>query len=263
MIYLTIDVHQDTMLSNEQVLLKPKTEFMCFIEMYNKVILENDIKVNLFITALSFLEHKDFYLNIANSNLIKIGAHGYDSYRFTYLNRFHPIHNKLVKKILNKYRKYGVFNVEELDVVKTLNTLRAELEVDTWRTHGYRSDFSLYKVLAKNDIRAVSDRKCKNLDIRLNRFGLKEFFINTPPDHEHLIHGTQSRTWSGDIFGSKRLNAEAYYENLLKVVKINVSNGLDSTILLHPNCQYMIDNNYITLNEFISNVKTIDVFSFI
>ena len=251
------------MLSNEQVLLAPITEFMCFEKLYNDVILHNNIKVNLFITALSFLEHTDFYLKAANSNLIKIGAHGYDSYRFTYLSRFHPIHNNLVKKFLNKYRKYGIFGAEELDVEKTLKILRKELEVDTWRTHGYRSDFSLYKVLIKNEIRAVSDRKCKNLDTRINRFGLKEYFINTPPDHEHLIHGMQSRTWSGDIFGSKRLNVEEYYDLLLKVIQNNVSNGLDSTILLHPNCQYMIDSNYISLNEFISKVQTIDEFNFI
>lgn len=251
------------MLSNEQALIKPITEFNCFEKLYNNVVLTNNIKTNIFITALSFLEHADFYLNIANSNLIKIGAHGYDSYRFTYLRRSHPIHFNLMKKFLNKYRKYGIINAEKLDVTKTLTILRKDLEVDTWRTHGYRSDFSLYKILAKNGIRAVSDRKCKNLDTRMNRFGLKEYFINTPPDHEHLIHGKQALTWSGDIFGSKRLHAEEYYDLLFKVIKINVTNGLDSTILLHPNCQYMIDNSYITLNKFISKVQKIDEFSFI
>jgi hypothetical protein len=264
MLFLSFDIHQDNMGSGEQDYIYPLTEFQCFQKLYLNVILKVNAKANLFVTAESFLEHRESYLDYLDDGLIKIGAHGYDAYRFNYLHRLHPMRLPITRKILNKFRKYALQSVERLDVKKTLGIMRKDIEVDMWRTHGYRSSPSLYRILKENEITFISDRKCLNIDIEFNRFGLTEYYINTPPDHEHLIHGPQcTEHWGGDVFGNKRKGLEEYFQLLIESVSHNKSLGLNSTILLHPNCQYIADDSLEILHDTLQYLKSIDDFCWI
>ena len=146
MIFLSFDIHQNTMGSKEQDYIYPLTEFECFQKLYSDVLLKLQIKVNLFVTAESYIENRKSYLDYLDDNLIKIGAHGYDAYRFNYLHSLHPMRLTLVKKFLNKFRRYALPAVEKLDVAKTLNVMRQDIKIDMWRTHGYRSSPSLYNI---------------------------------------------------------------------------------------------------------------------
>jgi len=243
MIYLTCDLHHDTLQTGNQKF-SDRNELSLALD-FAKELKNRDINATFFFTGRSLHEEPEKVIPIMNFKNIEVGGHTY--------NAFEPqLFHRIWKKLTGNYN--GPYFYEYLDVWHTKKIIKEKLGVSikVWRNHMYMHGKNTNKILARNGIKLCSDGVKKGA---LNKNNVQDGVLNIPiniiPDHEHLIHAERTEDWIkswikrynwSDDFGSDSYYIKDWEKLVINQIVENESLGLDSVIIIHPITMYLCDN---------------------
>jgi len=253
MIVITGDVHHMSMKGADQQYLK-QTEPQ-ITEEYIDIITSYDLKVTLFVTGKAIEEEPDVFHRISKNPLVEFGGHNYYTFQPKWL--YGGVFGKLMGS------NCGPKPFQNWEIKKTINKFRDVLDIDivSWRDHGYRHDNNTYLLLAKNGIKVVSDEVGPGFKRYRTKEGIISLPVNTPPDHDHLFHAglTEKKAENYKLINNKfevgLINSEQWLDMLFQQFEANIKNDIISTFLLHPACMKILDD-FKTLKKICSNLKS-------
>lgn len=275
-IFLTGDVHDMSMGREDQAWLKQHTrltEIECALK-YAELAGRYHLKLTLFLSGNLVENELPAVKQLAAMKHVEIGGHTYNAF-------LPPWRHLLFDVVFRSY--YGPRSCQKADIRKTVELLNHHLNspVRAWRTHGYRSDETTLSLLPAFGIEVISDEVSPAAGIRKIPGGLLSLPINTPPDHEHLRHGSFSednnewehllirsvfnitrvplkratlKRFAKEIvkrglfvktplqaFGEQRLDFPEWWQWVNRYIKRGLEHHGFATLLLHPVCWEILD----------------------
>lgn len=179
MIFLSGDVHN--WLSSKTPSAHGGTSEPSIAVSYARLAADAEVKITLFITGRALAQQAGEIQTLASFGNVELGAHGWDSFR----------NHRLRTGLWCLFgSRYGPRLYQKIEIKKTLRTFETLLgRIPTvWRGHAYYADRNTYPLLKTFGIRVVSDR-IGDHSISEELPGLWSVPINTPPDHDSLVHG--------------------------------------------------------------------------
>ena len=264
MICLTGDIHHISLKTKEQKFLSSGETEVKIAERFLKIIEKYRVKVTFFITGKTFDEEWNDLKKIVSSSFVEIGGHTYSGIPAGKIY-------KLWCKIKNGYLPthsptYGSLFKQKRDIKKMIEVVKkkADLNIISWRSHGYIHDENTYIILSKMGIKIVSDEiSSKKIYPEKIKEGLISVPINVIPDHDHIYHAHRDKDfvekakrvgYGKDDFGIDSYDIKTWGEMVIEQVYRIEKNGGIATILMHPLCMYLSD-------EFKTAEKLINFFS--
>ncbi len=226
-IAITGDVHH--YLGNHP---KEKNEHF-FTEEYVEIISQEEIKATLFVTGKSIEQHQKHWHSLSKDYPVEFGGHTY--YAFQPSSIFYAY-----KDLLGRFgHTYGPVLYQLMDISKTVKAFeKADIPINSWRTHGYRGDKVTGKLLPDFGIKYVSELKMVP----------SEELINLPitcyPD-DH-------------VFLSSLIQKKYDPEREMKKVKESIFEAIeqrkDVILQLHPSSMRVYDD-FSSLKQIIKKLK--------
>jgi hypothetical protein len=192
MIFLTGDVHHMS-LNDPDHDYSDITEVEAAVK-YAKIAKKHGIKVTLFLTGKCFMEEPDNIKELLKYDNVEIGGHTWNAFRFR------PFHY-ISRVALGSF--YGPKFYQRWDIKKTLDIIEVKTgeKCRSWRGHAYHGDSITEELLAKHEIKVVTNEVHPEAKIKELNNGLLSLPINTLPDHEHIYHGHKTRKFvERDLF---------------------------------------------------------------
>lgn len=294
-IFITGDVHQMDIGGNDQkeLINKGMTEVDCALK-YARLALKYDMKVTLFLSALVVKNESEKVKELCTFKNVEIGGHTYNSLQPHLKHLF-------FEKVCGSY--YGSEKYQYNDIYFTIKAIKKYigLDIQSWRTHAYRSDLTTFQILEKLGLKYLSDEVLSNSEIKKNG-NLISIPINTPPDHEHLIHGESDNSvnfcYEQEIrkkpisffsipnknkyayrflieifkkilniktpilpFGNFKLKSDKWQEWVLDTTLDQLNRHGFATLLLHPSCMEVLDG-MLTFEEILNSLSSMNTMKF-
>ncbi len=249
MICLTGDVHQRSFQG-------PDTRYSRYTEaqlarLYCEIAERYNVKVTLFVTGRTCLEESEEIQRLSQYDHCEIGGHTFSAFRS-------PLHI-LWKRLFSS--PLGPRFYQERDIRRTVSLIEQTIgkKIRTWRNHGYLHNGHTYALLADYGIQIVSDAVSPMIyRAELVSDRLFSLPINTPPDHEILLHGKYLPGHRKPKRLVGRCTVEQWGERIQKkIIEIEEQGGV-ATILAHPLCMEVADEmkTFKKLCQFLSRFPT-------
>lgn len=242
MIVLTGDVHHASLATNDQR--HSDIDEVTAAECYVEVATRHEMKVTLFVTGRTALEHRSGLTALARRPAVEIGGHTFDAYRI-------PLWLRPLRRLSRS--PHGFRSWQQQDIQRTRSALLEVVgrSITSWRNHAYLSDRHTPELLGAAGVRVWSDQVDPVARApRPGPAGLTVLPINVMPDHEHLYHAHRTVSWVSrwqrryrftDGFGSESYTPERWADQVAtRALEISRAGGV-ATILAHPLCQYLAD----------------------
>lgn len=239
MIVLTGDVHHASMRTRDQRYLtgtEPESALR-----FAEIAAAQDVRVTLFVTGRAVAEEPAVLRRTQELGNVELGGHGYNARHPRWLYR-------------TSHRLLGLGNgpawFQEREIRRTiavcLDTLGVRIR--SWRDHGYYRDRNTYRLLERNGIGTVSDEVGPDpLGPSMVGADLCSLPVNTPPDHDHIVHGdVGARASAGTRLARSRfspvlLSAAEWLAQVRETALRIIEQGGVATILAHPACMQIAD----------------------
>lgn len=190
MIFVTGDVHDPAMGGADQAWLARHglpDEVAC-AEKFARIAERHGVPVTLFLTGRCAPAAPDALRRLAANPLVELGGHTW--------NGLQPAWRHMLRERRDG-SFYGSAPAQRADVTRTLGALGAAAgrPITLWRTHAFRGDRVTLEVIEDQGVRVVSDRV--DPEGRIEHVGrrLVSVPVNTPVDHDHMLHGAFTRSW--------------------------------------------------------------------
>jgi peptidoglycan/xylan/chitin deacetylase (PgdA/CDA1 family) len=201
---------------------------------YSEIAARYGVKVTLFITGKACRQEADLIGELSRMPNCELGGHTYCAFR----SPLHWLWRRLGLGVT------GPAFFQARDIAKTIRIIQSLTgrRITVWRNHGYRHDRHTYALLSNAGIEIVSDHvsAVATAPERFNQ-GLLALPINTPPDHEHLLHGRYlpGRTKSDRLAG--RVGIRDWLDAVQEKTRAIEEHDGIATILAHPLCMDVAD----------------------
>ena len=254
MIYLTGDVHGKIAGHWEQK--NAGSEIDAAVR-YLEILKKYKIVCTLFINGKCLDENKKEVRELMEYD-VELGGHTYDN--FGRMNIFKSYINRKFFGCV-----YGGFDFQERDIMKTKIAFdKFGLKMKCWRTHAFASNNDTFRILAKNEVKYVSDLIGDRKPFEKN--GIIHIPINIPVDNLVMEFGIL-KPENRDPFASctkGRIKAEEWFDIIKKRVVENEKNGNDSILLIHPISMKVLDNFKLfeKIAKFLSKYESSKVIEF-
>lgn len=256
---LTGDVHHDSLETDDQADLD-RPELQTAIE-YAEIVDQYNVETTLFVTGRAADERPNVIRRLGQFDGVEIGGHNYAAFTIPRVSGS--------SRLFGAYRALRGTNcpkvVQRHGIRKAVTRLEAVTgePVTSWRDHGFNRDRHTNELLAATDIIAISDaREPDRIEpYTLNtQKSLWEVPINTPPDHDHVVHGTHSPPdgWS-DPFSGDHYSVETWLNRVTdRIEQIDTQGGV-ATVLAHPACMALADefDTFEALCESLTEYETL------
>lgn len=254
MICLTGDVHQDSLMTNEQIFLREHGRDVSEVGVsvdYVRLCEKYDVKCTLYTTGRTLAEQWEQFRPIAESPLVEVGGHTFGGLPRSRLSRLWA---SLTGGISASHgHSHGSYARQKRDVKKMLDIARKRLGKDllSWRSHGLVRDANTYKILAEMGIQYISDEVNwdKIMPERLEE-GLISHPLNVLMDHDHIYHAhrtheyvdRQKKSWRyDDDPTAESYTIEEWGEIVQEQVRVIEEQGGLATVLMHTLCMFVAD----------------------
>ncbi|MFW6048524.1 MAG: polysaccharide deacetylase family protein [Candidatus Natronoplasma sp.] len=203
-----------------------------FAKEYLEIISEYDAKATLFVTGKCIENHQEHWKRLHREYPLEIGGHTY--YAFQPPSIFYGY-----KDLFGRFGlTYGPLFYQLLDISKTVRAFeKANIPIQSWRTHAYRGDKVTGKLLPDFGIKYVSELKSlpneKLIDLPINCY---------PDDHVFLATLTE-----------KKFDPEEEMRKVKESISKNIELKKDMVIQLHPGSMKVLDD-YKTFNSIIEKL---------
>jgi len=146
------------------------------------------IPVTLFITGRAAQEESSALLDLSGNPYIEIGGHTWNGLQ-------PPWKHTLYERIHRSY--FGPSRFQRSDIMATLNKIEivTKERPASWRTHAYRGDPTTNRILNELGCCVVSDAVGPRMEAKQITRSLWSLPLNTPPDHDHVLHGAFTQDW--------------------------------------------------------------------
>jgi len=258
MICLTGDVHHSS-LKNTDLKYCRNSEISA-ARTAAEIATRHSIRLTLFFTGKCAEEAPNTVRAIASMGNVEVGGHNYYAFK--------------LKKLFNAYYrltglKNGPYLYQSWEVRRTVQALKKVTgsPLVSWRNHAYRHDKNTRKILAKNNIKYLSDTLSADGAQPTMNEGVIDVPINTIPDHDFVYHGARQpgsfdeSPLEQSVFRTGAMSKEEWVRRIKEqVIEIDRRGGL-AVILAHPACMEVLDDfsTFDKLCEFLSRFETINM----
>lgn len=224
MICLTGDVHQPFGHPNEQDHLS-STELASALE-WARIVEAYGLEATLFTTGKALVDDPTGARKLAALPHIELGGHGWSAFKPSWF--YEPL--------MRLGGRCGPPAVQRWDIDRALRAFDDVLgrTVRSWRGHAYRSDETTRRILADRGVRVISDEVSSQQPHPSAIDGLVELPINTPPDHEHVVHGSHGPD-------NRRYTVDGWVRRVSEEIDAIEASGGVATVLAHPICMAVAD----------------------
>jgi hypothetical protein len=250
MICLTGDVHQKSYRGTDT----PYSDYseVQLAQRYCQIAEQYGVKVTLFLTGKACLEEEEGVQNLSLSHKCEIGGHTFSAFRG-------PLYS-LFKKMSPTPAGPRAYQIR--DIRRTISAIHKTTgkTIITWRNHAYIRNEQTDTLLSLHNIQVVSDNVTSDtLRPQFVENKIISLPINTPPDHENLIHGKyrEGKTKAHRLEG--RMSIEEWGVRVKENIHHIHSHGGVATVLAHPLCMEVADGmkTFESLCQFINQFPTI------
>lgn len=224
---ITGDVHH--YLSNHPL---EKKEHI-FSKEYLDIVSNLDVKATLFVTGKSIEQHRDHWYALFKDNPIELGGH-------TYYALQPPSIFYAYKDLLGRFgHTYGPVLYQLLDISKTVKAFeKADISINSWRTHGYRGDKVTGKLLPHFGIKYISELK------KVPSKKLINLPITCYPD-DHIFLATVDKN---------RFDPDEEMKTVKKSIFKAIEEKKDMVLQLHPGSMKTYDD-FQTFRKILKKLK--------
>jgi len=231
---LTGDVHHTSMETRDQSYMD-RTEVEAALA-YAEIACSHDVPVTLFVTGKAAVEESDRVARLAATEGVEIGGHNYYAHA--------TVLHKALRGLTGSW--HGPRPVQRWEIGRTLDVLDGVgADVTSWRDHAYRQDGNTLDLITERGITHFSDDVGPDEVVR-EKSGVTVVPINTPPDHDHVLHAFRTPEYVRESdfegpFGADAYPVEEWCDWVLDHVAERIAEGEPATILAHPACLDLAD----------------------
>lgn len=229
-------------MDNDEQMYLDQTELRTALN-YQDIVESYGLQNTLFVTGKAVAEEPEIAERLASSANLELGGHTWAAFRPRILHRLFGAVG----------HTYGPRWFQALDIRRTCKRLNeiTDHAIKSWRTHAYLSNANTRNILGEQGIKVISDTVTPN-EVRATPTdvnGLTSLPINTLPDHEHIYHGSRTKTtaqesgddWS-DEFTSKSFEIDEWLHQVKEQIRAIERNDGIATIMAHPSCMSIADD---------------------
>lgn len=232
MIYLTGDVHTEIPGYWEQKIAGNEIDAA---KKYLEILQKYKICSTLFING-ECLDKEPQKVKELLAYDVELGGHTYDNF-----GGMGIIKSYFYRKIYGCI--YGPIGFQKKDITRTRRIFeRFGLKMTSWRTHAFGSNEDTFRMLAKNNVKYVSD--LLGMQMPFEKGGIIHLPINIPVDNNTICVGPLTPE-NRDPFASctkGRILPEEWFEIVKNRIKKNEKEKKDSILLIHPESMKALDN---------------------